>query len=181
LADTPDTPVFSAKMLIVEIAPRSRRDRNVLVLWGGLLALLWLGMLANHGIRFRLFMLTLGLLVVLEVVRPRRPTTTGGVASWRSSQQLPTGKWWGQLSVTTSEIIWTPDARAVKHGIEEVVIPAAESTSVSLQRTDDLLSMVVKVRSPDGVDRRFRTRRNQRLVAALDALDLAVVPTDRRP
>ena len=130
----------------MKLEPRSNHARVSLILWTLTAAFIAFGLAYRNGPGVVLLVLTIGLVLISLVWRPKVAGPADAVASCSATQLSSSDyRWTGQFSVTKTGIVWSPSARAAKHGAAEVAVSAAELSAISLEKAPALLEMIVEL------------------------------------
>jgi hypothetical protein len=134
------------------------------------LACFVLAIVSEHGLRLALIGAAAGLLLIPIALRRKGPRATDTV--WSASADLVQEgmQFPGQLSLTTTALIWTPSSYSLERGKNEVAVQLESGLSVNLEAGPALLDVFVEVANRNGDPERFLTHRSPVLRRAIRQL-----------
>jgi hypothetical protein len=124
-------------------------------------------LIVEHGIRWVLVAISLGLLAVPLALRKKARAVTG--ALWFASADLleDQKKFPGELSLMSSAVTWIPSSYSRHLGKHEVNLSLTSDSSIQLQSGPALLDVLIDVTDANGQQTRFLTHRSSRLRHAM--------------
>ncbi len=156
----------------MRIVPRTRDAWLVLAARGLVVVLFATAAVSGHHLVRLLVVFALGVALILFVFRRKAPAASGSVYTSSADRVLPGGRQRpGQLSITTTAVVWTPNRGSARRGLKAVSIEALECRKITLERGVGVRDVFLTITPVEGETIRLLTRSNRHLKGSIESLD----------